>query len=99
MLGSNLSAHFRGQDQAGAGEPSPSKTSSATGIGINAKNPRGLGTEPPEKTAPSYGLVSSFPLISIPFFRRRHVSAFNFCMSLFRLSGVAIIIQPLGLVN
>ena len=25
-----------------------------------------------------------FPLISIPFFRRTHVSAFNFCMSLFR---------------
>jgi hypothetical protein len=30
----------------------------------------------------------------IPFFRRMHVSALNFCMSLFRCQGVAIIIQP-----
>ena len=30
----------------------------------------------------------------ISLFRRIHVSAFNFCMSLFRCSGVAIIIQP-----
>jgi hypothetical protein len=29
-----------------------------------------------------------------PLFRRTHVSALNFCMSLFRQSGVAIIIQP-----
>src|SRR5208283_3710909 len=28
--------------------------------------------------------------VDLPLFRRTHVSAFNFCMSLFRLSGVAI---------
>ena len=33
-------------------------------------------------------------LSQLPFFRRIHVSAFNFCKSLFRCSGVAIIIQP-----
>jgi hypothetical protein len=30
----------------------------------------------------------------LPFFRQIHVSAFNFCTSLFRWPGVAIIIQP-----
>ena len=34
---------------------------------------------------------------AIPFFRRTHVSALNFCKSLFRLLGVAINIQPHGL--
>jgi hypothetical protein len=34
---------------------------------------------------PSYQFVSSVPLtFRIPHFRRNHVSAFNFCMSLFR---------------
>lgn len=33
----------------------------------------------------------------IPLFRRTHVSALDFCMSLFRWSGVAISLQPQGL--
>jgi hypothetical protein len=33
-------------------------------------------------------------LAQIPLFRRTHVSALNFCKSLFRCAGVAIIIQP-----
>lgn len=43
--------------------------------------------------------AAGISLISIPFFRRTHVSAFAFCMSLFRYSGFAIIIQPQGLVT
>ena len=37
---------------------------------------------------------SATALFEIPFFRRMHVSALNFCMSLFRRSGFATIIQP-----
>jgi hypothetical protein len=41
----------------------------------------------------STGFADSAPT-QISLFRRIHVSAFNFCMSLFRFAGVAIIIQP-----
>jgi hypothetical protein len=51
---------------------------------------------PREKSSFYKCFDSSIPLsASLPFFRRKHVSALNFCMSLFRWSGFAIIIQPL----
>jgi len=37
-----------------------------------------------ESSQHEIGIFSSVPLCEIPFFRRIHVSAFNFCMSLFR---------------
>jgi hypothetical protein len=51
--------------------------------------------ESPEKHPPvlSTRFVGS-ALFQIPLFHRTHVSALNFCMSLFRHSGFAIIIQP-----
>jgi len=54
-------------------------------MAIKAKNPRGLGTESPEKLAPFLltRFVDSAPT-QMSLFRRIHVSAFNFCMSLFR---------------
>ena len=53
MLGSNLSADSGAKTRLGFGEtlsPSGLKTD-ATGIGIKAINPRGLGTESPEKSS------------------------------------------------
>jgi hypothetical protein len=56
---------------------------------------------PQKNVAPllSTGFADSAPT-QISLFRRIHVSAFNFCMSLFRLEGVAIEMFSLGgLVN
>ena len=42
-------------------------------------------TESPDTRLLCYSLESSVPLFCrFPHFRRNHVSAFNFCMSLFR---------------
>ena len=86
LLGSNLSADSGAKTRLGFGEQAePQQQTSFTGIGIKAINPRGLGTESPERIPP---LLSTHFVRSahsqIPLFRRTHVSAFNFCMSLFR---------------
>ncbi len=99
LLGSNLSADSGAKTRLGFGaKPSLSREVDSTGIGISAKNPRGVGTESPTKTPPLLrthfvGSIHS----QLPLFRRTHVSALNICTSLFRRSGVAIIIQPRGL--
>ena len=55
------------------------------GLAIKRKNPWGLGTESPEELPPLLltGFADSAPS-QISLFRRIHVSALNFCMSLFR---------------
>ncbi len=96
LLRSKLSADSGAKTRLGLGkELSPSGNPDSSGIGIKAINPRGLGTESPENIPPCDELVSSVPLsTTVPLFRQTHVSALNFCMSLFRWSGVSIISQP-----
>jgi hypothetical protein len=81
-----LSADSGAKTRLGLGETlSPSGELYSTGIGIKAINPRGLGTESPDKLPPMQVIrfVRSAHF-QIPIFRRTHVSAFNFCKSLFR---------------
>jgi len=98
LLGSNLSADSGAKTRLGLGyEAGLQQENQSIGIGIKAQNPRGLGTESPGRSLLS---LLSFRLIrssAVPLFRRTHISAFNFCMSLFRSSGVAISFQPRGL--
>jgi len=55
---------------------------------------------PHTDSAPSLiNLFRPFRSFQLPIFRRTHVSALNFCTSLFRWLGIAIIIQPRGLVD
>ncbi len=88
MLGSNPSADSGAKTRLGfGGTLSPSGETSFTGIGIKAINPRGLGTEPPGKRPPLSSSSTRFVRAAcsqLSFFRRIHVSAFNFCTSLFR---------------
>jgi len=78
---------FRGQDQAGVRVKylRPSGETAKTGIGIKAINPRGLGTESPEKIVSlRFSRIVLSAHSQFRFFRPIHVSAFNFRMSLFR---------------
>ena len=84
-MGSKLSADSGAKTRLGFGEKSsPSGETYFTGIGIDAINPWGLGTESPEKSLSFASRFVRSAHSQIPFFRRTHVSALNFCMSLFR---------------
>lgn len=101
LLGSKLSTDSGTKTRLGFSAQSCAPAlSSFAGIGISATNPRGLGMESPEKHSPfsSTRFVQSAHS-EIPLFRRTHVSALNFCMSLFRRPGVAIIFSLTGLVD
>ena len=61
MLGSKLSADSGANTRQGLGEKLSSSRKVDHWDGINAKNPRGLGTESPEKRSSLYSqLISSF---------------------------------------
>jgi hypothetical protein len=86
MLGSKLSADSGAKTRLGFRAKLDPSIEFIPGIGISAINPRGLGTASPGETF-SPLLSTRFVRSAhseIPFFRRTHVSAFNFCMSLFR---------------
>ena len=86
MLGSKLSADSEAKTRLGLSvRLAPAAKLIQLGLASNAINPRGVGTESPTKRSPFLKFISSVPLhTALPLFRRIHVSAFNFCKSLFR---------------
>ena len=99
LRGRNLSVDSGAKTRSGLGEmaePQPEEINQL-GLALKRQNPRGLGTESPERPPFRYWSFVGSALTLMPVFRRTHVSAFNICMSLFRGLGVAINIQPRGL--
>src|SRR5580658_6854084 len=89
LLGSNLSADTGAKTRLGPVQswlqlvPPSSFLLPPSWDWPEALNPRGLGTESPGFTS-SIILFVDLRSFAAPFFRRTHVSAFNFCKSLFR---------------
>jgi len=93
LPGGNLSADFGARPSWGSRTRAPA-IKSELGWHESVKSQGPWGRSPQKKLPSSQQSFRPFRSFPSPLFRRTHVSAFNLCMSLFRESGVSIIIQP-----
>jgi hypothetical protein len=95
LLGSKLSADSGAKTRLG-----PAPANKPRLIGIEAINPRAGDRVPRRKSTPlSIDSFRASAHSEISFFRRKHVSALNCCMSLFRYSGSQSLFSLAGLVD